>query len=109
MKKPSSSPVGTGCEVYDPLFLMEPSFLYAPAPLSRWSLLAIKNLKKPKSKKPSSTRKPSRAGAISVIITQHAAECVEELLNNVRFDQGKPWFLIIERKMKRLVDQVKGK
>ncbi len=104
--KHTQSPTGTGCVASGPQFLVERSLGSALAPLNIWALIAINDLKKPKLKKPSSTPRPSRAGATSVIITQHAAECVEELLNNVRFDQGKPWFLIVERKMKRLVSQV---
>lgn len=40
------------------------------------------------------------------MVTQHAAECVEELLNVVREDLGKPWFVIIETKMARLAHRI---
>lgn len=44
-----------------------------------------------------------------LLITQHAAECVEELLNATRENRGVPWFLIIERKMQRLLEALKRK
>jgi hypothetical protein len=61
-------------------------------------------LKTLSSKKLSETR---RAAALkhftASIVTQHAAECVEELLDVVRKDLGEPWFMVIERKMHRLI------
>lgn len=62
-----------------------------------WLLNAIKNLRKSSSKKPSKQRKLHED-----LVTQHAAECVEELLNTVHENRGVPWFLIIEKKMRRL-------
>jgi hypothetical protein len=44
-----------------------------------------------------------------LIITQHAAELVEELMNTVRGQDGTPWFITIERKMKKLVERLRLK
>ncbi len=43
------------------------------------------------------------------IIVQRSAELTEEILNAIRENQGTPMFLIIERKMRRLAQQLKGK
>lgn len=42
-----------------------------------------------------------------LLITQHAAECVEELMVAIRENSGIPWFLIMERKMKKLAERIK--
>jgi len=42
---------------------------------------------------------------LDLLITQHAAECVEELLNTVHEPKQEPWFLIIKRKMRRLIKE----
>ena len=42
---------------------------------------------------------------LDLLITQHAAECVEELLNSVRAPGQERWFLIIKRKMRRLIKE----
>jgi len=42
-----------------------------------------------------------------IIITQHAAELVEELMNTVRGEDGTPWFVTIERKMKKLTQRLR--
>ena len=46
---------------------------------------------------------------MDIIINRRAAECVEELLDNVRHDAGVPWFVIIERKMRRLLSDYVSK
>lgn len=62
------------------------------------------NLRKRPSRKPLNNKLPKADG----LVTQHAAECVEELLNATK-EQGPPWFLIIERKMKRLISKLRRK
>lgn len=49
---------------------------------------------------------PMTQKELNLLVTQHAAECVEEILSDIRDNQGIPWFLIIERKMRRLVRKV---
>jgi len=46
---------------------------------------------------------------VDILIVKHAAECVQELLNTVRTNDGVSWFLIIDRKMHRLVQQLQRK
>jgi len=46
---------------------------------------------------------------LELLITQHACELVQELLNTVCADGGLSWFHIIDRKMHRLVKQVQPK
>jgi hypothetical protein len=46
---------------------------------------------------------------LNMLITKHAAECVAELLNTVRTEGEMPWFIIVERKMRRLVEQLQRK
>lgn len=74
-----------------------------------WPLTAITNLKAPSSRK---RKKPSMSEAAALreeIIVQRSAELTEEILNAIRENQGTPMFLIIERKMRRLAQQLKGK
>lgn len=44
-----------------------------------------------------------------VLIIKYAAECVQELLNTVRTNDGVSWFLIIDRKMHRLASHLQRK
>jgi len=46
---------------------------------------------------------------VDMLIIKHAAECVQELLNTVQTNDGVSWFLIIDRKMHRLVQYVQRK
>jgi hypothetical protein len=41
-----------------------------------------------------------------LVITQHAAELVEELMNTIRGEDGTPWFITIERKMRKLTKRL---
>jgi hypothetical protein len=46
---------------------------------------------------------------LDLLLTQHAAECVEELLNTVHEPKQEPWFLIIKRKMRRLIKEASSR
>jgi len=46
---------------------------------------------------------------LELLITQHACELVQELLNTVCTDHGLSWFHIIDHKMHRLVRQLQRK
>lgn len=60
------------------------------------------------SKRPSSKSSSPRLDMEDrLLITQHAAECVEELMVAIRENTGTPWFLIMERKMKKLAERIK--
>jgi hypothetical protein len=50
-----------------------------------------------------------RPKELELLITQHAAELVQELLNTVCTDDGLSWFHIIDRKMHRLIKQTQRK
>jgi len=41
-----------------------------------------------------------------IVITQYAAELVEELMNTIRGVDATPWFITIERKMKKLMKRL---
>jgi len=46
---------------------------------------------------------------LELLITQHACELVQELLNTVCTDGGLSWFYIVDRKMHRLVSHLQRK
>ena len=50
-----------------------------------------------------------RPKELELLITQHACELVQELLNTVCTENGLSWFHIIDRKMHRLVKEAQRK
>jgi len=44
-----------------------------------------------------------------IVITQYAAELVEELMNTIRGVDATPWFITIEHKMKKLTKRLRCK
>lgn len=96
--------IGTGCEKFAMPNQRRKTMGSANAQGKHWPASAASNLRRTSSKKPS--RQPVSAQFIDQQVVKHAAECVEELLENIRTDQGTPWFLILERKMNKLVKAI---
>ena len=46
---------------------------------------------------------------VDMLITKCATECVAELVNTVRREGQMPWFIIVERKMRKLAEQLRRK
>jgi hypothetical protein len=46
---------------------------------------------------------------VDMLITKHATECVAELVNTVRREGQMPWFIIVERQMRKLAEELRRK
>lgn len=101
----SAAPTGITCASYARPSLRPKSSGSVNVPLWPFQFTATQNLKTLSSKKLSETRKTAALKRLTEsLTTQLSAECVEELLNDVRLNLGIPWFVIIERKMHRLIE-----
>src|SRR6185436_13420302 len=103
----SAAPTGIGSRGREIVSPPRPNMGCAIARRCAWRGFATKNLKKSSSTKPKKrrgrVRSARRESVVSAMITRCAAECVEELLNATRHATGTPWFVIIERKMQKLI------
>ena len=100
--KPSAAPTSLGLEANGKLNRSAVLMAYANARLRSYPHIATKNLKRRLSPKRRKTPRPT--DIISEMVTRRAAECEQELLDDVRHDRGVRWFNIIERKMHRLLN-----
>jgi len=46
---------------------------------------------------------------LKLLVQKHADECVLELCNTVRKEGQMPWFIIVEREMMKLAQQLRRK
>ncbi len=99
----SAVPTGITCADCVTAYRRQRNLAYARSRLRLSAANATMNLKSKSSTKPRKRPVKPRDSRREALINQHALELVEELLNDIRFDQGQPWFGIVQRKMSHLV------